>query len=75
MQREKTQRERIKALGYTLTGFAQLLADTLPTAPVAINNVTLSRALHHATDSRAERWIREQTEKLIRAEEKRRAAK
>ncbi len=75
MQREQSQRERIKALGYSLKGFAELLNEKNPGALFVINNVTLSRALHYANGTRSERWLRDEVEKTLRAEEKRRAAR
>lgn len=70
-----TQRQRIKALGFSLKGFAEYLSENVPNPPYTISNVTLSRMLHQATGGRSERWLRAEVEKLLRDEERRRAAK
>lgn len=49
-------RERIKAQGFTIKGFAERLSKKYDL--YVISDVTLSRALHHARGGRAEAWVR-----------------
>lgn len=59
-------RERIKAKGFTIKGFCELLNRRHPCPEYAIRPETMSRALHRSRGTRAENYLRRITEQELK---------